>query len=80
MTTAPLRLLVVGYGRMGRLVEALAGEYAMEVSGRVDIDNAGEPETWPDADIAVDFSTASAVVSVRSLRAHLCDRTCWWWR
>lgn len=63
MTTAPpLRLLVVGYGRMGRLVEALAGEHAMEVAGRVDIDNADQPESWPDADVAIDFSTASAVV------------------
>lgn len=62
MTAATLRLLVVGYGRMGRLVEALAGEYSMEVAGRVDIDNADQPESWPDADVAVDFSTASAVV------------------
>ena len=75
MTTAPpLRLLVVGYGRMGRLVEALAGEHAMEVAGRVDIDNADQPESWPDADIAIDFSTASAVVeNARRLAARGTD-------
>lgn len=59
----PLRLLVVGYGRMGRLVEALAAEYSMEVAGRVDVDNADRPDEWPDADVAIDFSTASAVVN-----------------
>lgn len=75
MTTAPpLRLLVVGYGRMGRLVEALAGEHAMEVAGRVDIDNADQPESWPDADVAIDFSTASAVVeNARRLAARGTD-------
>jgi 4-hydroxy-tetrahydrodipicolinate reductase len=70
----PLRLLVVGYGRMGRLVEGLAREYSMEVSGRVDIDNAAQPETWPDADVAIDFSTASAVVeNARRLAARGTD-------
>jgi 4-hydroxy-tetrahydrodipicolinate reductase len=73
-TAPPLRLLVVGYGRMGRLVEALAGEHAMEVAGRVDIDNADQPENWPDADVAIDFSTASAVVeNARRLAARGTD-------
>ena len=40
-----LRLLVVGHGRMGRLVEGLAGEYGMEVAGRVDRSNARDVET-----------------------------------
>jgi 4-hydroxy-tetrahydrodipicolinate reductase len=57
------RLLVVGYGRMGKLVESLAPEYGFETCGRVDIDNAGAPETWPPAEVAVDFSTATAVAA-----------------
>jgi 4-hydroxy-tetrahydrodipicolinate reductase len=61
--TPPLRLLVVGYGRMGRLVETLASEYSLQVAGRVDVDNVDKPEEWPDADVAIDFSTASAVVA-----------------
>jgi 4-hydroxy-tetrahydrodipicolinate reductase len=61
--TPPLRLLVVGYGRMGRLVEGLAGEYSLQVAGRVDVDNVDRPEEWPAADVAIDFSTASAVVA-----------------
>ena len=56
-----VRLLIVGHGRMGRLVESLAPEAGMEIAGRVDIDNADRPEEWPAADVAIDFSTAAAV-------------------
>ena len=55
------RILIVGYGRMGRLVESLAPEAGLDVAGRVDIDNADRPGDWPEADVAIDFSTAAAV-------------------
>lgn len=61
--TTPRRLLIVGYGRMGKLVESLAGEYGFAVAGRVDVDNANRPSDWPQADVAIDFSTASAVAA-----------------
>jgi 4-hydroxy-tetrahydrodipicolinate reductase len=54
-------LLVVGRGRMGRLVEALAPDYGFQVAGTVDIDNVAQPESWPQADVAIDFSLADAV-------------------
>jgi len=54
------RLLLVGYGRMGRLVDAIAAEYGFEVTGRIDRAAAAQG-TWPDADVAIDFSTAEAV-------------------
>jgi 4-hydroxy-tetrahydrodipicolinate reductase len=54
-----MRLLIVGYGRMGRLVESLAPEDGFEIAGRIDVDNVAGP--WPDADVAVDFSIADAV-------------------
>ena len=54
-------LLVVGRGRMGRLVEALSPDYGFQVAGTVDIDNAAQDDAWPQADIAVDFSLADAV-------------------
>ena len=54
-------LLVVGRGRMGRLVEALSPDYGFQVAGTVDLDNVAEPDTWPRADVAVDFSLADAV-------------------
>ena len=61
--TVPRRLLIVGYGRMGKLVESLAGEYGFAIAGRVDVDNANRPDDWPAADVAIDFSTASAVAA-----------------
>jgi 4-hydroxy-tetrahydrodipicolinate reductase len=55
------RLLLLGRGRMGRLVESLSGEYGFDVAGWVGHDNAGHSENWPDADVAIDFSTGDAV-------------------
>ena len=31
-----MRILLIGYGRMGRLVESLSGEYGFEVGRTVD--------------------------------------------
>jgi 4-hydroxy-tetrahydrodipicolinate reductase len=56
-----LRALIVGYGRMGRLVESLCPEFGIDVAGTVDIDEANAPERWPAADVAIDFSVADAV-------------------
>lgn len=55
------RLLLVGRGRMGRLVESLCGEYGFDLAGCVDRASAAAPEQWPAADVAIDFSTAEAV-------------------
>jgi 4-hydroxy-tetrahydrodipicolinate reductase len=52
-----MNLLLVGYGKMGRLVEQLALEQGMTIAGRVDDDGGG----WAPADVAVDFSTADAL-------------------
>ena len=56
-----LRVLLVGRGRMGRLVESLAPEYPIEVAGAVTPANAHDPSRWPEAEVAIDFSTADAV-------------------
>ena len=54
------RLLLVGHGRMGRLVESLAGEFGFDVAGTIDSKSASAMD-WPDADVAIDFSIAEAV-------------------
>jgi 4-hydroxy-tetrahydrodipicolinate reductase len=54
-----MRLLIVGYGKMGRMVEELAGGQGFDIAGRVDD---GRPE-WAQADVAVDFSTAEALLA-----------------
>src|SRR5262245_55927810 len=51
----------MGYGRMGKLVESLCPEYGLDVAGTVDIAEAGTPEKWPTADVAIDFSVGDAV-------------------
>jgi len=66
-----MRLLLLGYGRMGRIVDGLSAEYGMDVVGRVDPVHGESPETWPAADVAIDFSVASAVPgNVRRLGAQ----------
>jgi len=54
-----MRLLIVGYGKMGRMVEELAAEQGFDIAGRVD---EGRPE-WAPADVAIDFSTADALLA-----------------
>ena len=54
-----LKLLLVGYGKMGRMVEELAAGQDVEIVGRVD---EGRDE-WQPADVAVDFSTARALLA-----------------
>lgn len=47
---------------MGQLVEGLCGEYGFEMVGSIDRASASSADRWPDADVAIDFSTAEAVV------------------
>ena len=54
-----MKLLIVGYGKMGRMVEDLAAGEGFEIVGRVD---QGRDE-WADADVAIDFSTADALLT-----------------
>ena len=66
-----MRVLVIGHGRMGRLVETLAPDYGMEIAGIVDRAASGSPDNWPAADVAIDFSAAGAVpATVRALAAR----------
>jgi 4-hydroxy-tetrahydrodipicolinate reductase len=54
-----LKILIVGYGRMGRMIEELAAGQGFEIVGRVDQDR----DEWTDADVAIDFSTADALLA-----------------
>jgi 4-hydroxy-tetrahydrodipicolinate reductase len=59
-----MRILLVGYGRMGRLVESLAPEYGCAVAGVVDPLRGGETidsGDWRDVEVAIDFTTPDAV-------------------
>ena len=62
-----LRVVLVGYGRMGREIEALCGAHDCEVVERLDIHNNVGGQGIDSArltavDVAIDFSTPSATV------------------
>jgi 4-hydroxy-tetrahydrodipicolinate reductase len=71
----PRRLAIVGYGKMGRLVEQLAPDYGFEVALKLDEFNnanfeAVTAENFKGIDVAIDFSVPSAVVrNVESVAA-----------
>ncbi len=53
-----MNVLIVGYGKMGKLIDTLAAEQGIGVAGRVD---EGRDE-WRAADVAIDFTTADALL------------------
>lgn len=64
--STPLRIALVGYGRMGRMLEQLAPEAGCEVVLRLDIDNNKDgagltPANFENVDAAIDFSLPSTV-------------------
>jgi len=68
-----MRLLLVGYGKMGRMVESLAAEYGCEIAGVVD-PALGRAADAGSADVAIDFSSPDAVaVNVPALASHGLD-------
>lgn len=62
-----MRILIVGHGKMGRLVESLAPQYDATVVGVVDPQSpahggGADDDRWAgQADVAIDFSLAEAV-------------------
>ena len=62
-------LAIVGYGKMGKLIDQLAPEYGFTVTARVDV---GRDESLHGADVAVEFSVPSSVVANVAQIAALC--------
>ena len=62
-----MKLAIVGYGKMGKLVEQLAPQFGFEVGLKLDIDNNSNgagitPDNFRSIDVAVEFSTPAVVV------------------
>ncbi len=62
-----MNLAIVGYGKMGRLIEQLAPEYGSTVKLRLDVDNNAKfegmiPENFRGIDAAIEFSTPGSVI------------------
>lgn len=68
-----MNLAIVGYGKMGRLIEQLAPDYGLTVALRLDINNNANfegltPANFRDVKLAVEFSTpATAVENIERL-------------
>jgi 4-hydroxy-tetrahydrodipicolinate reductase len=63
-----MRIVLVGHGKMGRLVGELASQYGGEVAGVIDPASpqhggGADAEQWAGVDVAIDFSTPDAVVA-----------------
>ena len=55
------KLAIVGYGKMGRMIETLAPEYGFSVHARIDIKD--DMKIAQGADVAIEFSTPEAAVA-----------------
>ena len=53
-----MKLLLVGYGKMGQLVEQLALAQGIEIASSIDV---GRGDWSAPADVAIDFTTAAAL-------------------
>ena len=54
------KLAIVGYGKMGRMIDSLAPQYDFEVLARIDI--GGDFDQTAGSDVAIEFSAPDAVV------------------
>jgi 4-hydroxy-tetrahydrodipicolinate reductase len=62
------KLAIVGYGKMGRMIETLAPEYGFSVHGRIDVND--DMKAAQGADVAIEFSTPeTAVGNIEKLAA-----------
>jgi 4-hydroxy-tetrahydrodipicolinate reductase len=62
-----LRIALVGYGKMGKLIESLAPEYDAEIVVRLDEHNNANgaalvPDTFQQVDVAIEFTTPEVAV------------------
>jgi 4-hydroxy-tetrahydrodipicolinate reductase len=54
-----MKILLVGYGKMGKTIERVAKDRGHEIAGRIDIDNPTDLDTAR-ADVAIEFSHPDA--------------------
>jgi len=63
-----MKLAIVGYGKMGKLIEQLAPEYGFTIHARLDVGY--NPDLLKGSDVAIEFSTPhSALGNIEALAA-----------
>src|SRR5450432_740362 len=82
-----MKIAIVGYGKMGRMIEAAATARGIEVALRLDENNNAEfegitPENFAGVDVAIDFSVPTAavqnIVRIATLGVNLVVGTTGW--
>jgi len=65
-----MKIGLFGYGKMGRMIEAIALDRGHQITARIDIDNRTELD-FSQIDLAIDFSVPEAAVSnIRTALEH----------
>ena len=54
-----MKIILLGYGKMGKIIEKVALDRGHRISARIDIDNAAEFDTTA-GDVAIEFSHPDA--------------------
>ena len=71
----PLKIALIGYGKMGREIDALAGERGHTITCRINEDNLAVMETalFKESDVAIEFTRPdSAVTNIKKcFNVHL---------
>ena len=66
-----MKIAIVGYGKMGRLIDGLAPEYGCQVAARLDDSASINAKTMEGVQVAIEFSTPHAAVeNIRRLAEH----------
>ncbi|QRQ99600.1 4-hydroxy-tetrahydrodipicolinate reductase [Dyadobacter sandarakinus] len=57
-----MKILLLGYGKMGKTIERIAEERGHTIVGRIDLSNRGDMDvlSTPDVDVAIEFSAPEA--------------------
>ncbi len=73
--SAPLNILLLGYGKMGRAIEAVALSRGHRLAARIDLGNRAELDALPThaVDVVIEFSSPEAVVA----NLHYCVERGW---
>jgi 4-hydroxy-tetrahydrodipicolinate reductase len=76
-----MKIILLGYGKMGKIIERIALERGHEISARIDVNNADDFAT-AQGDVAIEFSHPDAAFNnvVACLRKHIpvvCGTTGW---
>lgn len=57
-----MRILLIGYGKMGKAIEAIAQQRGHQIVGRLDIDNRDTFDATTTVDVAIEFTHPDAAV------------------